>query len=162
MRVIDITYPDVNNGWGCRATLWVAGCPHHCDGCHNPETWDFNQGHKLNRRLLKHVLKLPYIDGRLTISGGDPCCKENIDDVTCLLLHLLRDNSVKNIWVYTGYRYEYLLKEYPLFMELIDVLVDGPYIKELRDVSLNFRGSSNQRIIDVKKSLCENKVVEWD
>lgn len=164
MNYLNITYPDVNNGSGCRVTLWVAGCPHHCKGCHNPETWDSNAGIEFGDNALRSItnaLSNTYIDG-LTISGGDPLSPENIKEVSdlCLKLHKSGLGS-KNIWVYTGYNFEYLMSEYRDYLEFIDVIVDGPFIEELKDVSLPFRGSSNQRIIDVQKSLEQNEIVLW-
>ena len=164
MNYLAITFPDLNNGSGCRVTLWVAGCPHHCKGCHNPETWDSNAGIKFDNnalRSIKKALSNTYIDG-LTISGGDPLSPENIEEVSdlCLKLHKSGLGS-KNIWVYTGYNFEYLMSEYRDYLEFIDVIVDGPFIEELKDVSLPFRGSSNQRIIDVQKSLEQNEIVLW-
>lgn len=164
MNYLNITYPDVNNGSGCRVTLWVAGCPHHCKGCHNPETWDSNAGIKFGDdalQCIKNALANTYIDG-LTISGGDPLSPENIEEVydLCLKLHKSGLGS-KNIWVYTGYNFKYLMSEYRDYLEFIEVIVDGPFIEELKDVSLPFRGSSNQRIIDVQKSLEQNEVVLW-
>lgn len=151
MRYIDITYPDVNNGEGCRVTLWVAGCPHHCLGCHNQHTWDYNIGKEFTEETyeeLKNILSKSYIKG-LTLSGGDPLGQSDND--LCILLDLVQlikdDFPDKDIWVYTGYKYEDLNEQQLEILKYCDILVDGPYIKELRDVSLEFRGSSNQRII---------------
>lgn len=165
MNYLNITYPDVNNGSGCRVTLWVAGCPHHCKGCHNPESWNFKAGKEFGDnalRSIKNALANTYIDG-LTISGGDPLSPENIEEVFALCLKLYKSGlGSKNIWVYTGYNFEYLISEYRDYLTFIDVIVDGPFVEELKDVSLPFRGSSNQRIIDVQKSLEQNEIVLWN
>lgn len=150
MKYLDITYPDVNNGEGCRVTLWISGCKHNCKGCHNPHTHDYNTGEVFTEdtyNKLSDILSKPYIKG-LTLSGGDPLCQL---PPTLLQLHNLvkriKDEFPdKDIWIYTGY-YKENLK--PLQLEILkycDILVDGPYIEELRDITLPFRGSSNQRI----------------
>lgn len=162
MNYLDITYPDVNNGRGCRVTLWVAGCPHHCPHCHNPESWDNNNGKLFDEKVfheLIEILKLDYISG-LTLSGGDPLDILNAGQVLAIMKAVKTHVPNKDIWLYTGHVWEWLV-ERPTFKELlqyVDVLVDGPYKHELRDTSLAFRGSSNQRIIDVQKSLKMNQV----
>lgn len=146
MRISGITYPDVNNGTGCRVTLWVSGCIHHCKGCHNPETWDFNNGVEfdLNKKEeLFNILSKSYIKG-LTLSGGDPLC--SYDDVLELSREVKERFPEKDIWLFTGYTKEYIDKHFSSILEFIDVLVDGPFIEGLRDLSLAFRGSSNQKI----------------
>lgn len=146
MRISGITYPDVNNGTGCRVTLWVSGCIHHCKGCHNPETWDFNNGVEfdLNKKEeLFNILSKSYIKG-LTLSGGDPLC--SYDDVLELVREVKERFPEKDIWLFTGYTKEYIDKYFSSILEFIDVLVDGPFIEGLRDLSLAFRGSSNQKI----------------
>lgn len=152
MKYSEITYPDVNNGEGCRVTLFVSGCSHRCKGCHNPETWNFDFGKDFNDDVkirLFDIVSKPYIKG-LTLSGGDPL--DSYDDVLELVKEFRnRFGATKDIWVYTGYVIDDLLtlnKEE--ILEYIDVLVDGEYIEEQRDVSLAFRGSKNQRIIRLK------------
>ena len=152
MKYSGITYPDVNNGEGCRVTLFVSGCTHRCKGCHNPETWNFDFGKDFNEEVkirLFDIVSKPYIKG-LTLSGGDPL--DSYDDVLELVKEFrIRFGETKDIWVYTGYVIDNLLtlnKEE--ILEYIDVLVDGEYIEEQRDVSLAFRGSKNQRIIRLK------------
>jgi anaerobic ribonucleoside-triphosphate reductase activating protein len=153
MKYSEITYPDVNNGEGCRVTLFVSGCSHRCKGCHNPETWNFDFGKDFNDDVkirLFDIVSKPYIKG-LTLSGGDPL--DSYDDVLDLVKEFRnRFGETKDIWVYTGYVIDDLLtlnKEE--ILEYIDVLVDGEYIEEQRDVSLAFRGSKNQRIIRIKE-----------
>lgn len=152
MRVVNITSPDVNNGEGFRTTLWVAGCNHHCRGCHNPETWEYKQGKALRdvRKDLYDKLDKSYIRG-LTLSGGDPLdqSKVSLIELYLLLKRIRKKFPNKNIWIYSGYTYEEILKDKfkKLVLSQCDVLVDGPYRYALRDASLAFRGSSNQRII---------------
>lgn len=153
MRYIGVTSPDINNGTGFRATLWVAGCSRHCKGCHNPETWDYNQGTNKILKTVLEKLKPDYIQG-LTISGGDPL----LQDKKSLkqLYHLLRIVKFKypnkDIWIYSSEIYEEAVKDKwkDKILSLCDVMVDGPYKYYLRDTSLAFRGSSNQRIIYLK------------
>lgn len=153
MKYSEITYPDVNNGEGCRVTLFVSGCSHRCKGCHNPETWNFDFGKDFNDDVkirLFDIVSKPYIKG-LTLSGGDPL--DSYDDVLDLVKEFRnRFGETKDIWVYTGYVIDDLLNlNKEEILEYIDVLVDGEYIEEQRDVSLAFRGSKNQRIIKIKE-----------
>lgn len=160
MNYQSITYPDVNNGLGCRVTLWVSGCPHHCPGCHNSHTWDPNSGKEFtnnSKQLLFDILKLPYIKG-ITVSGGEPLTPYNIPKISKLLEEIKIQYPNKDIWIYTGYTIEELLdptqsiEDYlykQAIFENIDFIVEGRYIEKLRDVSLAFRGSSNQRIFKV-------------
>lgn len=154
MNYCSITCPDINNGIGCRVTLWVSGCPHHCQGCHNPSTWSASSGKEYDIQTfveLQNYLDLEYISG-LTISGGEPL---DITDTNKLgvildLCRRFRDRygNSKDLWVYTGYKLEELKKhKYTRdILEFVDVLVDGPYIESLRNISLPFRGSLNQNI----------------
>lgn len=164
MNYQSITYPDFNNGLGCRVTLWVSGCPHHCPGCHNPETWDYNSGQNFSESVknkLIDVLKLPYIKG-LTVSGGEPLCDNNISKVSKLVEEIKILFPEKDIWLYTGYDINELIntKDYDKFLYLqiilenVNFIVDGKYIEKLRDVSLEFRGSSNQNIYQVFNNKC--------
>jgi anaerobic ribonucleoside-triphosphate reductase activating protein len=153
MKYSEITYPDVNNGEGCRVTLFVSGCSHRCKGCHNPETWNFDFGKDFNddvKNRLFEIVSKPYIKG-LTLSGGDPL--DSYDDVLNLVKEFREHfGELKDIWLYTGYMLDDLLdlnKEE--ILDYIDVLVDGKYDESQRDVSLPFRGSKNQRIIKLKK-----------
>ena len=153
MKYSEITYPDVNNGEGCRVTLFVSGCSHRCKGCHNPETWNFDFGKDFNDDVkvrLFDIVSKPYIKG-LTLSGGDPL--DSYDDVLDLVKEFRnRFGETKDIWVYTGYVIDDLLNlNKDEILDYIDVLVDGEYIEEQRDVSLAFRGSKNQRIIKIRE-----------
>ena len=153
MKYSEITYPDVNNGEGCRVTLFVSGCSHRCKGCHNPETWNFDFGKDFNddvKNRLFDIVSKPYIKG-LTLSGGDPL--DSYDDVLDLVKEFRnRFGETKDIWVYTGYVIDDLLNlNKEEILDYIDVLVDGEYIEEQRDISLAFRGSKNQRIIKMRE-----------
>ena len=148
MRFHNITYPDVNNGDGCRVTLWVAGCTHHCKGCHNPQTWGFKSGREFTEEIkenLYNVLDLPYIKG-ITLSGGDPL--DSFDDILELVKDIRVNFSNKDIWLFSGYTLEEIQNsEKSVILDYIDVLVDGEFKEELKDLTLKFRGSSNQRIL---------------
>ena len=152
MRIFDITSCDVNNGEGFRVTLWVAGCTHHCKGCQNAETWDFQGGQPFGQEahdyLLAELAK-PYIQG-ITFSGGDPLCSP--EDVTALAKEIKEKFPQKDIWVYTGFTFEEIEADPKLsqILPYADVIVDGPYVQALRDVTLAFRGSRNQRILWLK------------
>lgn len=156
MRIHKITYPDLNNGIGCRVTLWISGCSHHCKGCHNKETWSFLSGKVFNNIYLTQLLQilaLPYIKG-LTLSGGDPL--DSAEDVLKLIQEVRKEfGNTKDIWLYTGYKLEELNPLQKEVVKLCDTLVDGPYIEKLRDVSLPFVGSSNQRIIN-NEEICKS------
>ena len=155
MKILNITSPDVNNGIGFRVTLWIAGCSHHCRGCHNPESWDYNQGKPLRevRKDLFDKLDKSYIKG-LTLSGGDPLAqsRRNLLELYFLLRRIKKRFPNKDIWIYSGYTHEEILQDKfkKLVLSQCDVLVDGLYKYALRDTSLPFRGSSNQRIIYLK------------
>ena len=155
MKILNITSPDVNNGTGFRVTLWVAGCSHHCRGCHNPESWDYNQGKSLRevRKDLFDRLDKSYIQG-LTLSGGYPLAqsRKSLLELYFLLRRIKKKFPNKDIWIYSGYTHEEILQDKfkKLVLSQCDVLVDGLYRYALRDTSLPFRGSSNQRIIYLK------------
>lgn len=162
MNYHNITTDDMLNGSGLRVVLWTSGCEHHCNGCHNPQTWDKDSGIKFDSNAWNEVLTLlekPYISG-ITYSGGDPLFPTNRSIITSMAKTIHQFYPDKTQWLYTGYKYEDI-KDLEI-MKYIDVLVDGEYIDSLRDISLPFRGSSNQRLIDVQKSLKENKVVLYD
>ena len=148
MRFHRITYPDVNNGIGCRVTLWVSGCTHHCKGCHNKETWSFNTGRVFNdeyKNKLFEIVSLPYIKG-LTLSGGDPLCSPN-EILGLLKEYRLRFGNEKDVWLYTGFTMDEILANgWQDIISMVDYVVDGRFDKNLRDVTLPFRGSSNQQV----------------
>ena len=154
MNFASIRNFDVSNGIGIGIALYVQGCHFHCKNCFNQVTWDFNGGKEWTPDIENKFIELAnnkYVD-RVSILGGEPLTPENYDTVLSLCKKLS-----KKIWVYTGYTYETLCDKE--ILRYIDVLVDGKYVDELRDLNLAFRGSSNQRIIDVKASLDSNKVV---
>lgn len=146
-----INLTDVANGPGIRVSLFVSGCRNHCKGCFQPETWDFDYGKEFTKIEEETILKQlgdPYISG-LSLLGGDPFEPENVKVLIPFLERVKKVYPNKTIWCYTGYIYEDLLKDDNSsdMLKNIDVLVDGPFIEELKDITLEFRGSSNQRII---------------
>ena len=167
----DIKRIDVANGPGVRVSLFVSGCTHHCKECFNPETWDFGYGKLFDEKAEDEIiqyLKPDYIKG-LTLLGGDPMEKVNQEALIPLLEKVKKEYPDKSIWCYTGYDFENDIKENMLencevtkkFMSYIDVLVDGEFKLELKDLNLVFRGSSNQRIIMVKESLESGNIILW-
>lgn len=159
MNYHNITHDDMLNGDGLRVVLWVAGCSHHCSGCQNPVTWNPNDGIPFDRNAWEEIedqLEKDYIEG-ITFSGGDPLFKGNQTDVTTLCKIIKDCYPNKTIWLYTGYLYEGI-KDLPI-MDFIDVLVDGSYIEKLKDTKLKWKGSSNQRVIDVKETLKTGNII---
>lgn len=158
MNYIKITENDIANGVGIGCVLWTSGCSLHCKNCQNPQTWDFDNGYHFDNEVMRNLLyKLnkPYIH-RLTITGGHPLEPQNIDMVFNIIKQVKIKYPEKTIWLYSGYEWTEIYricKHKALSLELIDVIVDGEYIDEQRDLTLPFRGSRNQRVIDVKKSL---------
>lgn len=141
------------NGEGIRAVLWVSGCEHHCKGCHNSSTWDRTSGKPFTDKDLEDLIQYlsqPFVAG-LTLSGGDPLETYNREQVTQIVKTIKNSLPQKNIWCYTGYLWEDI-KDLEV-VNYLDVLVDGEFIQDQRDVSLKFRGSSNQRIIDVFQTI---------
>lgn len=158
LRVIDIVPGTSVDGPGLRTSIYFAGCSHHCEGCHNPQSWAFDAGYDITVGQLMEIVEENGFN--VTFSGGDPMYQA---DAISHLAQRLRDNGY-NIWCYTGFKFEQLLDDPAMhrLMSLCDVVVDGPFILSLRDISLRFRGSSNQRLIDVDRSLKSGKAVEWD
>lgn len=157
----EITTDSIVDGEGIRSVIWCQGCIHNCPGCHNPETHDFNSGYLVDvEEVCNEIGKLEFQDG-ITLSGGDPLCQIE----ACKYIAKFCQEKGLNVWCYTGYNMEDLLKrsskEHHLkeLLENIDVLVDGKFVLELKSFNVPFRGSSNQRLIDSKKSVLENKVV---
>lgn len=156
-----------NGAGGHRAVLFVSGCPHHCPGCHNAEAQNYNYGEDFqNRReeILERIKNNCIIKG-ITISGGEPLCKENIPEVVEFIKDVKKVRPNFNVWCYTGYTFEQLKerKEETTNEALkeIDVLVDGRFIQEKKNPNLKFRGSENQRIVDVKKSIASSEVIPF-
>ena len=172
MNYADIKQYDVANGLGVRVSLFVSGCTHHCKNCFNPETWDFNYGNPFTEAEIRQILNYlrpDYVEG-LTLLGGEPFEPSNQESLLPLLRQVKEEYPEKNIWCYTGYLFDsQILGEMCQKSEVtkemlsyIDILVDGPFVEEKKNLKLRFRGSENQRIIDVKKSLESGKVVLWE
>lgn len=181
MNFHNITKDDMNNGSGLRVVLWLSGCSHHCDGCHNKITWDCNNGIPFDIQAKNEIfdeLDKDYISG-ITFSGGDPLHESNLEDMLKLISEIKSKYPTKTIWLYTGYIWEQIhqfikgiSKECFIFnqtnilrqeiVSLCDVIVDGKFINNLADINYRWAGSTNQRVIDVQKSLKLNKVIFWD
>ena len=162
ISVIGLSEPTINEGFGYRIALFCAGCSHKCNNCHNPKTWDINNGTFLPVQKVYDILDLDRDFYRLqgvTFTGGDPMFQAK---AFCELAKMIRENTELDIWCYTGYLFEDIVnsqdEKYEL-LKLVDVLVDGQYIDELQDTTLDYRGSSNQRIIDVPESLKQNAAI---
>ena len=166
----------MNNGDGLRVVLWLSGCSHHCYNCQNPQTWNPNSGIPFDESAKQEIfneLSTDYISG-ITFSGGDPLHENNLDKVLSLIKEIRNSFPNKTIWLYTGYELLEIVKQeqhekvsgipavWSKRWEIIsnvDVLVDGEYIDEQKDITLAWRGSKNQKVIDVKQSLAQNKVI---
>ncbi len=164
---------DISNGEGVRVSLFVSGCRNRCKGCFQPETWDFNYGKTFDSAAMEQILSVaanPSVRG-LTILGGEPLEPENQPEVLLILRAFKENYSDKTVWLYTGNTYEELTGEHgehrsflPITAELlslVDVLVDGPYIEEEKSLGLRFRGSKNQRVIDMNKTRGQGRIVIW-
>ena len=155
MRVLSIVEGTSVDGPGLRTSIYLAGCDHHCPGCHNPQSWDPQGGEEMSLEALMDVIA--YNELPVTLSGGDPLFHpEQVAQLTARI----KDELGYNIWLYTGFNWEQIVATPRLLaaLEHIDVVVDGPFILAQRDTSLHFRGSANQRIIDVQQSLATGKV----
>ncbi|EGZ31749.1 anaerobic ribonucleoside-triphosphate reductase activating protein [Malacoplasma iowae] len=162
MRYHNITKDDMLNGYGIRTVLWVAGCEHNCPGCHNPITHDINGGIVFDVSAKQEIfeeLKKDYVSG-ITYSGGDPLHPINANEIGELIKEIAVKFPNKNQWLYTGYMFEDIIK-YD-FIKLLDVVCDGKFEIKLFDRNLKWVGSSNQRVIDVKKTISQNKIVLFD
>lgn len=162
MNYHNITHNDMLNGEGIRVILWVAGCNHHCINCHNPETHDPKSGIEFDVKAKNEIfeeLEKDYISG-ITFTGGDPLHPNNRKDVGLLCYEIKQKFKDKTIWLYTGYTFEEI-SNLPL-LHFIDVLVDGKFEQELADINYPWAGSTNQRVIDIKKTLKEGKVVLYE
>ena len=183
MNYLQITHEDVCNGDGLRVVLWLSGCSHHCYNCQNPQTWNPNSGILFDDSVKQEIfneLSKDYISG-ITFSGGDPLHENNLDEVLLLIQEIHSLYPDKTIWLYTGYTWEQIM-DYSFYdskskfqnntfkyadiaikrrviAKECDVLVDGRYIEEQKDITLAWRGSKNQKVIDVKQSLAQNKVI---
>lgn len=159
IRVLDIIEETMVDGVGLRTSIYFAGCAHKCEGCHNPESWDAHAGKEYTIDELLEIIKADEF-ANVTFSGGDPFFQVG---AATELARRIKEETDKTIWVYTGYTIEKIIQTRFLarMLPYIDVLVDGPFIKELRNTNLPFRGSENQRIIDVKKYIKREKDYEW-
>lgn len=168
MNYASIKNCDIANGIGVRVSLFVSGCTHHCKNCFNKEAWDFNYGNvfTLNEQnKIIELLKPEYIAG-LSLLGGEPMEPVNINELLPFVKKIKEVYPDKTIWCYSGYTFEQLLNRNDEntneFLRMIDVLVDGKFIEKLKDLSLRFKGSSNQRIINVPESLKEKEIILWE
>lgn len=173
MHYGEIKNCDIANGEGVRVTLFVSGCTNHCENCFQPQTWDFEYGQPFTKETEDSIIKMlepSYING-LTLLGGEPFEPENQRALVPFLQRVREAYPNKTVWAFSGFRLDdELLKEgsYPrceatdTMLSLVDVLVDGRYVERLHDISLRFRGSSNQRIIDMNETRKTGKIVLWD
>ena len=164
MKYAQIREMDVTNGNGIGVALFTQGCPYHCKNCFNPETWDFNKGTNWTKETENKIIELlkPEYITRLTILGGEPLIERNIEPLTALLKRVKSVYPDKQVWLYTGGDFEVLEGLYEEIFQYIDILIDGRYIDDLRDYKLKWRGSSNQRVIDVQKSLKEGEIILYE
>ena len=172
MNYANIKDCDIANGPGVRVTLFVSGCTHHCKGCFNREAWDFDYGEPFTQDTIDRILEMlkpSYVKG-LTLLGGEPFEPQNQGPIVELLRQIKAIYPQKSIWAFSGYLFDRdilsgklgdweITKEY---LSYLDVLVDGPFVEAKKDLMLRFRGSSNQRLINVPESLSAGKVVEWE
>ena len=173
MRFASMRALDISNGENVGVSLFVQGCPFHCYNCFNPDTWNFNGGKEWTEETKKQFLELidrPYIK-RVSLLGGECLAEQNLDDILSLVQEIRLSFPEKTIWLYTGFRWEDIEVKYPLnkeweqnvlrqeIIKLCDVVVDGEYIDEQRDIALKWRGSSNQRVISIPETLAQNKIV---
>lgn len=161
IRIAGTVNDSIVDGPGLRFAVFTQGCPHHCPGCHNPETHDMNGGHDEDTgAIIEKMLKNPLLSG-VTLTGGDPMMQPQ----ACLLIAQAAHSKALNVWLYTGYTFEALLQENDAdrmaLLRETDVLVDGPFILAQRSLELDYRGSRNQRLIDVKKSLEKGEAALW-
>ena len=173
MNYGEIKKNDIANGLGVRTTLFVSGCTHHCKGCFQPQTWDFSFGKPYTKEVEDGIIASlsPYYIAGLTLLGGEPMEPANQAVLLQLLRRIRAEMPSKNVWCYSGYTFEELTGKTPSrarcghtdeMLSLIDVLVDGEFKEELKDIRLRFRGSSNQRVIDVGKTLASGEIVLFE
>ena len=162
---------DIANGVGVRTVLFVSGCTHHCKGCFQPETWNFDYGERYTKETEDEIiesLRPDYVDG-ITLLGGEPFEPENQRELVKLLRRIKKELPQKTVWSFSGYTYEELTGDSRAVCEvtnemlsMLDVLVDGEFVEAKRNISLRFRGSENHRLIDMNKTRKEGKIVLWD
>ena len=163
MRYNLIRKMDISNGPGVRVSVFMQGCAFHCENCFNPETWDFDKGHEFNDEVIDHILELcspSHIKG-LSILGGEPMHPKNIEGTTKLAKAFREKYPDKSLWAWSGFLFDRDLKDKEV-MKYLDVLVDGQFKNELHDPTLKWRGSANQRVIVVQKSLKKGEIVLFE
>ena len=169
MNYAGIKYCDIANGTGCRTVLFVSGCRNACKGCFQPQTWDFGYGEPFDEKVQEEVLKSlepDYITG-ITVLGGEPFDPENQKELVPFMRKVVARYPNKNVWAFTGYIYDKDLvaggrrhtEDTDELLSMIDVLVDGPFQEEKKDITLKFRGSSNQRILDLKETIRTGNII---
>ena len=163
MKYAKIRKMDISNGEGVRVSLFVQGCSFHCKNCFNQETWDFNGGKEFTTAEIQKIIELAnkdYIAG-LSVLGGEPLHSNNVDEVLHIVATFKEKFPNKDIWLWTGFKFEDAIKDSKrkFILRNIDVLIDGQFEEDKKDITLKWRGSSNQRVIDCKKSLAENKII---
>ena len=158
LRVLHIVEGTSVDGPGLRTSIYLAGCTHHCPGCHNPDSWDPQGGE--GRTIDELMSVIAYNEAPVTLSGGDPLLQP---DGTKALIHRVKHELGYNVWCYTGYTWEQVMQQPRLLQAVkeLDVLVDSPFVMAERDTHLRFRGSRNQRLIDVQATLATGKVTQW-
>ena len=169
MKYATIKNCDIANGPGVRVSLFVSGCTHRCPGCFNEVAWDFDYGEPFTQETIDRILSMlrpAYIRG-LTLLGGEPFEPQNQGAVVELLRQIKKEMPEKSIWAFSGYLFDRdilsgRLGDTAEYLSYLDVLVDGPFVEAKKNLSLRFRGSENQRIIDVKKSLAAGEIILWD
>lgn len=169
MNYAGIKYCDIANGTGCRTVLFVSGCRNACKGCFQPQTWDFGYGEPFDEKVQEEVLKSlepDYITG-ITLLGGEPFEPENQKELVPFMRKVVAQYPRKNVWAFTGYIYDKDLvaggrrhtEDTDELLSMIDVLVDGPFCEELKDITLKFRGSSNQRVLNLRETIRTGNIV---
>lgn len=162
MRFSKIKDNDIANGLGINMSLWTQGCPHHCKGCFNAETWDFDGAKEFTNKDLNYILSnidKNNVKRDLSILGGEPLCPQNIDGVIDLCIEFKNKYPQKKIYIWTGYTIEDFDENQRKILQYIDILVDGKFEEDKKNISLTMRGSSNQRIIDVKNTLKNKEII---
>lgn len=158
IRIYGTVNDSIVDGPGLRYTVFTQGCPHKCPGCHNPESHDFDGGRLVDTdEIIAQMKKNPLLDG-VTLSGGEPFCQPE----ACLMIARAAHEAGLTVWAYSGYTYEQLLEKTPELLKEVDVLVDGPFILAQRSLELKFKGSRNQRLIDIKKTQQKGEIVLWE
>ena len=166
MKIAGLIRNDVVNGYDVCVSVWVQGCPFHCEGCHNPQTWNFDGGIEVEEdEFIEEVIesiKRNGVQRNLSLLGGEPLCKQNYPFVKKLIMSVREKYPRIKVFIWTGYRFEDLSREQLRVVTFADTIVDGQFELANRDITLPFRGSSNQRIIDVKKTLETGSIVETE